>query len=264
MGIDIDNYSVTPGATLLSQNLLSSSIASIGYYYDLNEETGRVKFNYDYYGWYPVMKLEVEYVGRRQQHFNEDTHEYNEVRFFETNISTGFSLPLNFTKSKWVKGVQPYVGITQQFLKMHKDSKYSFNTDQFTSLTYQLYAYNQLKSSLRDIFPKWGQSINFTFRNTPFGGNINKQVFSSVYLYLPGLIRHHGIRLYGAYQNTEQSNYPYSNLLSIARAYNKISLEEMYSFKIDYALPFNLSRFEYSFCIVFKTNSWQSILRSNV
>lgn len=237
VGIDIDNYSVTPGATLLSQNLLSSSIASLGYYYNLNEETGSLKFNYDYYGWYPVVKFEVEYAGRRVYQFNDTTNQYDEIRFFETNISTGFSLPLNFTTNKWIKGIQPYVGVSQKFRKMHRDSKYNFVTNQFTSLTYQFYAYNQLKTSLRDIFPKWGQSINLAFRNTPFGGDLNQQFYSSANIYLPGIIQHHGIKLYGAYQKTELSNYPYSNIINIARGYNNINFKEMYSFKSDYALP---------------------------
>lgn len=237
IGIDLDNYSVSPGITLLSQNSLSSSVGILGYYYDLNEETGKVKFNYDYYGWYPVIKLEVEYAGRRQNHFNEDTQEYDEVRFNETNISAGVSLPLNFTRSKWIKGMQPYVGATQQFLKMHKDSKYTFNTDRFTTLTYQLFAYNQLKKSVRDIFPKWGQSLNLVYRHTPFGQMANKQFYSSVSIYMPGIINHHGIRLYAAYQKTEVSNYPFANQISIARGYSHLSFEEMISFKSDYALP---------------------------
>jgi len=237
LGIDIDNFTVSPGVTLMSQNLLSSSIGTLGYYYDLNEETGKVKFNYDYYGWYPVIKLGVEYAGRRQFHFNEDSQEYDEVRFNETNISAGVSLPLNFTRSKWIKGMQPYVGVTQQFLKMHKDSKYTFNTDQFTSLTYQFYAYNQLKRSVRDIFPKWGQSLNLVYRHTPFGQMTNNQFYSSMYFYLPSIINHHGIRLYAAYQKTEVSNYPYANQLSISRGYTNLSFSEMLSFKSDYALP---------------------------
>ena len=237
VGIDLDNYTVTPGVTLLSQNLLSSSVSTLGYYYDINEQTGKIKFNYDYYGWYPVIKIGVEYGGRRQYHYNDSLQQNDEIRSTETDINAGFSLPLTFTRSKWLWGIQPYVGISQKFLKMHPDSKYSFNTDRFTSLTYQFYIYDQLRRSARDIFPKWGQSLNFIYRHTPFGQENNTQLFSSFIAYLPGIINHHGIKLYGAYQKTERVNYPYSNLFSTARGYSNLSFDEVLSFKGDYALP---------------------------
>ncbi len=235
--IDLDNYSFAPGVNLLSQNLLSTSVAIAGYYYDLNEETGKFKFSYDYYGWYPVVKTGVEIAGRRQFYKNDSTGLYDEIRFTETNLKTGVSLPLNFTKNKWIRGMQPYIGVSQKFLKMNKDSDYKFNTDQFTSLTYQFYTYNILKRSVRDIFPKWGQNFTAVYRHTPFGQSKNQQFFASTNLYFPGFARHHGFKVYAAYQNTDTQNYPYSSLLSIPRGYNNIYIEEMMSFKIDYAFP---------------------------
>ena len=235
--IDLDNFSFSPGVNLLSQNILSSSVAIAGYYYDFNEETGKVKFSYDYYGWYPVIKLGVEYGGRKQYHFDESTEEYHQIRFTETNLSLGISLPLNFTTNKWVRGMQPYVSISQKFLKMDKDSKFSFNTDRFTSLTYQFYIYNQLKTSLRDIFPKWGQSLTFVYRHTPFGQEANTQLYTSARFYLPGIVNHHGIRLLAGYQETVSINYPYSSLLSIPRGYSNLNFSKTFSLKADYALP---------------------------
>jgi hypothetical protein len=235
--IDADNYSFSPGVNLLSQNLLSTSVAILGYYYDLNEQTGKLKFSYDYYGLYPVIKTSVEFAGRRQYYFNDSTNQNDEIRFTETNITLGFSLPLNFTHSKWIWGMQPYIGASQQFLKMNKDSKYKFSTDNFTSLSYQLFIYNQLKRSKRDIFPQWGQNLNLVFRHTPFDGNLNTQLAASSNLYFPGIIRHHGLRLYGSYQKTSVSTYTYSNIISIARGYSLLNFDEFFSLKSDYALP---------------------------
>ena len=44
----------------------------MGYYYDLNEETGKVKFNYDYYGWYPVISFTADYGGRKSIYKTEE------------------------------------------------------------------------------------------------------------------------------------------------------------------------------------------------
>jgi len=50
LSVDVDNYSVFPGATLLSQNVLSTTEASLTYSYDPNEHPTKIKFNMDYMG----------------------------------------------------------------------------------------------------------------------------------------------------------------------------------------------------------------------
>ena len=98
LAIDVNNYTVNPGVTILSQNVLSTSVATLSWLYDPNEMTHKVKFGYDYYGWYPVIGLSVDYGGRRSP-YQKENGEVIELNWRETNLSLNVSVPLNFTSS---------------------------------------------------------------------------------------------------------------------------------------------------------------------
>lgn len=234
--VDLENYSFAPGVNLLSQNVLSTSVAQIGYYYDPNEQTGKFKAGFDYLGWYPVIKLSAE-TGRRKQLYTDDQHQQQEARWRETDMTAGVSLPLNLTNSCWIKGIEPYTGISAKFLSMDKDMAVSFREDQVTSISHSVFAYIQYKRSLRDLFPKWGQSLQLNYRYTPFSDSVSRQLAIISTTYIPGIINHHGIRLYAGYQWIDNGNYAYSNLVSQPRGYSGISLTDMFFFKADYAFP---------------------------
>jgi len=234
--LDLENYSFSPGINLLSQNVLSTATAYVGYYYDPNEQSGKFKAGIDYLGWYPVINLSAE-TGRRKQLYMDNQHQVQEARWRETNLSVGISVPLNFTNSRWVKGIQPLVGITEKLLKMDQDVQVRFREDQVTSLNYGFYGYIQYKRSLRDLYPKWGQGLEVNFRHTPFSDSVSSELAFSSVTYFPGIIKHHGIRIFTGYQKLENGNYSYSNLLSSSRGYTGISLTEMFVMKADYAFP---------------------------
>lgn len=73
--------------------------------------------------------------------------------------------------------------------------------------TYGLYFHNLLKQSNRDLQSKFGQVINLQFSHTPFGDRNLGQIWSAeTIIYLPGLFRNHGVRLYGGFQ--EKKSWP--------------------------------------------------------
>lgn len=234
--VDLENYSYSPGLNVLSQNVLSTSVAYGGYYYDPNEQNGKWKVGFDYMGWYPVIKLSAE-TGRRKQYYTDNAGDIQQARWRETDVSAGISVPLNFTSSRWIKGVEPYLGASTKFLNMDNDVAVSFREDQVISVSSSLFGYVQHKRSLRDLYPKWGQSLQLNYRQTPFSDSVSQQFALMSTTYLPGIIRHHGIRLYAAYQWLDNGNYSYSNLVSMPRGYSNISMSDMVLLKADYALP---------------------------
>ena len=237
VSLDLDNMSLNPGITLMSQNLLSSSFATIGYEYNLNEEAGRVFLNYSYQGHYPVLDLRVDYGLRRGSTLdgNQDTINY---KWYETNLKAHLRVPLNLTKNKYYRMIQPRFGTTMMtFLDMDKESPVRFKKDRLVSLDYQLYAYNQIKRSKRDLFPKWGQMLEVNYRNTPFDTESVCAIFSAeAYLYFPGVIRHHGIRLYGGWQET-WGDYSFSDMVFYPRGMSNINENDILSLKVDYIMP---------------------------
>jgi len=236
VSIDVDNYTLNPGVTLMSQNKLSTAVTTLSYLYDVNEQTGKIEFGFDYYGWYPVIGFKVDYGGRKAI-YQPDTTKVIPLKWRETNVSLTLSLPLNFTSSKWIKGMQPIVGLNQKFRRMDKDVGASFKENDFTVPLYRFYAYNQYKRSVRDIYPKWGQNIDLLYRDTPFSEYVNSQAGLTAWFYFPGFIHHQGIRIYGGYQKTVTGNYSFSNFVAIPRGYSNIFYPEYYSIRSDYAFP---------------------------
>ncbi len=234
--VDLNNYDFTPGVSILTQNILSTAYGSLGYYYDPNELTGKTKLSFTYAGWYPKINLSADYGMRRSNYFDNNNVK-QEIKWMETNLAIGFSLPLNFTRSKWVTGINPYVGGSQKFLNKINDVSVDFNEDQIASFTYSFVAYTQLKRSLRDIYPKWGIYANTVFKHTPFSSNQSSVYGVTGTFYIPSIVAHHGFRIYTAYQYMDNGNYSYGNVISLPRGYTGISLQQMLSIKSEYALP---------------------------
>lgn len=234
--VDLNNYDFTPGISVLTQNILSTAYGSLGYYYDPNEMTGKTKFSFEYAGWYPVISLSADY-GLRRSHYLDKNDIRQEIKWMETNFSLGFSVPLNLSRSKWVTGIRPYVTGEQKFLNIVNDATADFMENQVTSLTYGFFAYTQLKRSRRDIYPKWGVNTNIVFKHTSFSNSVSMVYGITGTIYIPGIVKHHGIRVYSAYQYMKNGNYRYGNVISSPRGYTGISLKNMFGIKTDYALP---------------------------
>jgi len=110
-------------------------------------------------------------------------------------------------------------------------------------------AYSLLKQSRRDINSKWGQSINLSVYDTPYGGDYSGQQFS-VYgiAYFPGLFKHHSLWGYWGYQKSQidavnlktgsgLNNYTFRNGIPLPRGQSVGRFEEIYSMSANYTLP---------------------------
>ncbi len=236
LGLDLDNYTVKPGVMLLSQNVLSTAVAMLGWTYDLNEEAGKFNFALRYYGWYPVLGMDLTYQNRR---FNiaDSTGKVYLLHWRETNLSANVSIPLQFTHSKWINGIKPYAGISEKFLWLKPGTPFELIENRLTSLQYDFYAYNQYKRSPKDLYPKWGQDIRIDYEHTPFADNPSEQFSAQAHLYFPGFIRHQSVVIYGGYNRQHQGDYAFSTLIEIPRGYSGIYEDNMVSLKTDYAFP---------------------------
>ncbi len=237
LAIDVDNINVSPGVTLLSQNLLGTSFTTLGYEYDLNEEAGKYFVKYSYQGFYPVFDVNTDYGKRRGVHTDSSGH-HIKYSYHELNISGVARIPLNWYVRRWFMGLQPFAGYTYKYLRMDPGSELKFVNDRFHSLEYRLYFYTQSRMAQRDIIPRWGQVLDINYRHTPFDTDTINSIFSAeVSAYFPGLFRHHGLRLYGGYQDRVADDYTYSGLLTLPRGYSGIYADELMSISATYQLP---------------------------
>ena len=146
------------------------------------------------------------------------------------------NLPLHFSHGKMYRLVQPEIQLGFRQIWQNSSTPQSDRTDIY--LTYRLYAHNLLKSGLRDIQPAIGQIIDVGYRHSPFG-NVNSSTIWSAEgtIYFPGLLRHHGIKIYSGYQQKQTSGSSYSDYISYPRGYINLYNNQLFCIKSDYVLP---------------------------
>jgi hypothetical protein len=110
-----------------------------------------------------------------------------------------------------------------------------------TTIDYQLSVSQYLRSSPKDMYPRLGQTLDISFRNTPFKGNQMGTIFEvQTNLYFPGIFKHQGIWAYGAYQSYHRNHetfYTYASILSFPRGCTGIMDEQVVSTALNYKLP---------------------------
>ncbi len=233
----IENLPVSPGVTLASQNLLSTAFTTVGYEYNLEDKEHYFHTSFIYRGWYPVFEISYDFGGLPI--ITDPPTDNDRLDKVKTNVSlnTEISLPLDFTFNKYVKGIRPSVEsrFTRSYLWYEDPGEYRSG---LTFMDYRLYGYNYLKRSGKDILPRWGQTINLRFVNSPFQKKlIGNQKMAQGTLYLPGILKHQSLKIKGGWMKQEPETYLLSNLLSMPRGYLPIRSKEFVAVSVDYVFP---------------------------
>ncbi len=243
--IDVDNIEAMPGFSLMSQNLLSTSVASLGYEYDLNEALGKYYLQYTHYGLYPVLDVRAETGLRRSSYKRSDTGDQEDFLWREKTLRFGASVPLSFRKGAVFMGLTPSLRTSSIQAVATDDSPDFFDGNRIRTMEYGLWAYRQQRSVPRDLRPRWGQSLNLHYRNTPFSGGDMGWIFAArANAFFPGIARHHSLRLSVAFQKREAGprlsntiNYSFPGLIPYPRGITGERDEEALVLMTDYALP---------------------------
>jgi len=193
--------------------MLSTTFLSLGYAYDLNESVGKFYANLGYYGWFPVFNFTFD-IGNRASTYENEENQEQRFTWRETNFKTTISLPLSFAKNKWLRGVQPFIATNFINIKHNSSTPDDFISGNIQAMEYRFYAYNQIQTSSMDLYPRWGQTIDINFRDTPFSGHSLGDIWSfETWLFFPGIVRHHGLRIYYGYQDKTTGEYSFSDLV---------------------------------------------------
>jgi hypothetical protein len=207
-----------------------------GYEYLLNERTGNYFINATYKGFYPVIDVFFDWGKRSEKYSNEPSKRYY---WQQTQAGISLSLPLKSFSGIFYKGISPQ--ISASFIQYNHLAETPINLIEgnIFSLDYSLIIYYLLKSTQRNLLPRFGQVLKTRYSHTPFNG-INLGNMTSVELlnYLPGFFRNHSLlcELYGQLRN-KATNY-YSDRIEIARGYRDISFDaNAYSIKTTYRMP---------------------------
>ncbi|MCK4920878.1 MAG: hypothetical protein KAS71_07520 [Bacteroidales bacterium] len=230
---DIENPDVSPGISLLSQNHLSTAVSHLSY--EFNEGHHFFHTGFTYKGWAPVIDFSYSYGG--EPSINGEKGEEPPANLPPaTKYSLLTYIPLSLVSGKWNVGIQP-------ILRISHNSDYFFYSGAVgykRGITYaspRLYLYTYHKTAVQDLIPRWGGILDIQSLSSPFEneqrGSVNT-VKST--LFLPGLIRGHGIRLKAENQIQEYEKYAFSNQLTFPRGYEDILAEKLTKYTFDYYL----------------------------
>jgi hypothetical protein len=250
--IQSDPLSIRPGITLMTQNQLSTLISSVGYEYS-QEKKHVFHSQITWKGWYPIIESQLDY--------GDDPLIYNtgaggETRNNPVQISTGvrftntISLPLSFNSGRFNQYIRPSITSEYKNSYIFKSDAGKYDYGQ-TILSGRLFFSNSYRYALRDIYPKWAQTLDLNWASAPF----NKGLYGSVRtmkmsLYFPGFLPDNGIKI--CYEKEKQSDatFLFSNRISMPRGYSGLFSKEADFISVDYVMPlvypdFNISSLLY-------------------
>jgi hypothetical protein len=225
--------------SLASQDILSTTQAEAGVGYNANEQTANFFANVSYQGFYPVLDATFE-SGPRNVSLTIGEEEQKDT-WQESNLILGARLPFNFTHSKYIQTLNASAHTSLTFVNGYDlpgRRLSDINNGSMQAMLYGLSYRRLLKRSIRDIAPRWGQTIALNLRHTPFGGKFQGQLFAAVgNLYFPGLGKHHSFRIRAQYQQEDQSNYRFSSPILFPRGNEYATHSQFYGGSAEYRLP---------------------------
>jgi hypothetical protein len=249
--VDASTYDIKPGVSIMSQDKLGTSFLNIGYEWSITEKTGGFYGKYSFHGWYPVFNLEIKSGNSASEYaiIEQTANPEGEVikqdtvlkRFtwLNSSFSGDISLPLNFSRGKFTRLFQPEIKYTFTNYKHNSSTYPNFFEGSFHSMSYRVYYQQLLRKSAQDVYPNFGIVLDGLYRNSPFGDtDLGSLSLAQSYLYLPGLIANHGIRIYAGIQDKKyEDSFGFSEVIRYPRGWGKINTNQMKSIATDYKFP---------------------------
>ncbi|MFD1139719.1 hypothetical protein ACFQ4C_01300 [Larkinella insperata] len=241
--VSSDGQSGTVG--LQSQDLLSTTQLGVGLGYNQAERTVNYYANASYQGWFPILDVGFErgqrstsvYVDRRTplDSLRSDSWNYNQ-------LTAGFRIPLQLTTSKYNQSayLSAYYNLQQVSgydLPVRPITEVGFGRV-LNGLSYGLSYSRTLKMSKQDVAPRWGQTVSAVWRNTPFGGALRGEVWAlQGSVYLPGVGKHHSLRVRAGYQEQMRGTYRFAAAVFFPRGQPYVSYDQLMTASAEYRLP---------------------------
>lgn len=249
--IDVNTYDIQPGFSVNSQNLLGTTETTLGYKWNLSENTGKYFVNFEYRGWYPIFKFEAESGKRRSEYYEiqvlinqagqvirQDTT-VKEFTWSERRISLNSRVPLNLTRGVWHRLLQPELKYDLTLFEHNTSTPAGFIHGNMQTLAYRIYYHQILRQAYRDLLPDWGIVTDISFRHSPLGKvNVGNLISGQFRAYLPGLSANHGFTLYaGIQQRVRGEKYGFGDVVRMPRGWNSANNNQFTSVSAEYRLP---------------------------
>jgi hypothetical protein len=258
--LQLDRFtnSVNPGATMFTQNSLSTAIGRLAYKYAHGFHSGHLTFTYK--GWLPIIDFKFNINERKAVQYSDLQVVRDTLRGRISITGTPYIsstlrlyIPFNFNSKGWVRGLIPQVeGVftnDRYYLKNNDTPCYSPYL--FGGLSW----YERLPMAARELYPRWGYMLRNYYLFAPFQRIGSGYVGSiDVTTYSPGLWPNHGLRLKAGFQwqQVEDRGYYLPGILPPPRGYPYMGTKQMTSLSAEYGLPLIYPDWNIAWLIYFK------------
>jgi len=219
---DYDNLSldynlIKPGVSLTSQDKLGTCIATVGYAYDQDNSFMKAKITYQ--ALFPVLEFSTTYGGPLLLYSGPQAITKPALSNNKLDLTGRIYLPLNFTRGVYATGFTPSMEINYKNAWFYNPDILSYQQG-MSFISYYLYAYRYMKTSIRDLAPKWGVTLSAKYYSSPFDKvQFGRLYYLRTHIYVPGLFAHHSFQISGAIQNNESLRYVNSTQIVFPRGF---------------------------------------------
>lgn len=238
--LDVDGLMANPGLAAFSQDLLGTTVLALGYEYNNANDGHKAFIDLSYKALYPVFDIRLEAGAEDRFYRNGDS--VVELRTSTGKITGGIGLPLSFNHHALIYGFTPRLSTSQEIYS------FTFQDDTQTrgsrSVSYRISAYAYRRMAFRDLYPRLGISAATGFTHTPFrrsepftdvnAGSLTHAVTS---IFLPGLVKHHSLRLYAGWQEKLYGSTYFGDAIRPARGYRALPNDELLLLSASYSMP---------------------------
>lgn len=236
----IDNEYVF-GLELQSNNLLNTFDFYSGAKY--HRDLKRVEYTADisYKALYPVFS--ILYRNRPRRTFYRARNATQQGDWRENYVKLNASLPLavNALNHNYSFSLNAATSYTQRY--MAENLPGNFVTALKFPLEYNFTFNHSVRTTERDITPRWAQILRATYNHQPFDQNISGEILAlESFLYFPGFAKNHSFLASFNYQKAIGANqyateiatvYGYNNILAKSRLQNSL----LFNYRFPFAFP---------------------------
>ena len=219
---DENRVNISFGATVMSQDLLSSTVGYVAYGY-VPGRGNQVRGALNYYGLAPKFEFSFDYGGGRQLVYGAGlTTKLPPLKnYFQVTLMA--SLPMTLCSGYHTRTLTPFAELRHiNALVYGGEQDYARGYQRLVAgLTWT----DNVRMAARDLRPRWGYAFRFSMVTAPF-----RDDFSHLYslfgrVYLPGLLRHQSLMLRGnlQHQNYTSNNFFYKELFPRGADYDQVA-----------------------------------------
>lgn len=225
------------GASVFSQNLLSTSVLELGYKYNFNDTKNELYMNYTYSGLYPIIQFEGNYKTRWLTFDTGPADLY--AKWNELMMGFDISLPYSWNTQQSVNSVKLRMNYSVRKLipkELYSPGEEIKILDIFNTMGIGLNVSSLSATAYNDLAPRFGFNAMIAYKST-LTENPAEYFAAKVTTYLPAFTKNQSFELALTYQTNSPNKYYFPTEISFTKGIHNLSPKEFYGFGITFHTP---------------------------